>query len=314
MAYQQQTVYVQGPQGQLQAQPQYVHVHGQPSTLAGQVVAQPQTAPANNQRRGRENFAKESQKICGIIQIVLGVLAMVIGGTMISLSLNAGSGIAVVGTGIWCGVFIIIAGSFGVGSAYSETTGLIVTCMVMSILASLFGFIFFIMSAIACGIDDAWHWGDASLNNGRVAVDVIGILVGLSEIVVSVIQSAICCRTTCCGGPKPPPTIVYVPQPFPAQYSLQTQGTVQATNIPAVIQPGGAVYPAVGHAGAQQGYAPQQGNVPQQGYAQQQGYSQPGLMQDGQPTGASAAPPQYSLQGPVPPAYSEKPPASYPDN
>jgi hypothetical protein len=222
--------------------------------------------------------------------------------------------------------------------------------MVMSILASIFAFVFFCMSASACGLDNDLYmrnYYSRGRNNGRVAVDALGIIVGLAEIVVSIIQSAICCRTTCCG-PKSGPTIVYIPQPFPVQYALQNRGVVQATSIPAgtsqftVITPGPAVYPATGYAPmSQPAYAtaaqpgpmplpePVPGPVappqyraegpgpavfPATGYAlmSQPAYAtaaQPGPMPQPEPVSGPVVPHQYCAEGPIPPAYTEKPPA-----
>jgi hypothetical protein len=210
-----------------------------------QFVMQPASSPG----QPRPRFAKKTQKTCGILQIVLGVAAFILGIAVIPL--ETGGGLFAIGHGIWGAVFMIIAGTFGVVSVRTETTCPIVTCMVMSIFSSICGVCLFSISAAACAMDNVSlgykrygngnvKWYGPSDPEAAIVVDSLGILVGMTEFVVAIVQSAVCCRTTCCAPRPAAPTAICIQSPYTG-YPMRNTGYVQA-----MVVPGTVASPAVG--------------------------------------------------------------------
>ncbi|XP_064631273.1 uncharacterized protein LOC135489714 [Lineus longissimus] len=138
-------------------------------------------------------FSSRTSLVCGILQIVLGLT--VVGLTIGLISFWEKVHYARDGTGILGGALFIAAGISGIISARTRQSHHIITCMVLSILAAFFSgtlpaFIF-VHAAFSHRI---WRGFAAFL----CAVTAVSFL----ELVVSVVQSAMCCRVTCCATPS----------------------------------------------------------------------------------------------------------------
>ena len=113
--YPQQVVY---PQGQV--------VQGQP----GQTIVI-QSAPTGVGNRVYESYPAKASNIFGGIQLGIGILLIIL--NIVALCIDAY--LAEVGHGIWCGIFFILTGAFGIAAGKTRTMCPIITFMVLSIVA-----------------------------------------------------------------------------------------------------------------------------------------------------------------------------------
>lgn len=131
-----------------------------------------------------------------ITQIVIAVLSVVSQVILIAIERYGSSSI---GVGIWSGVFYGVAGAIGLYSAYRTTGCTVVSFMVTCIVASIFGLTFTVISSVGLGISSHGYSyrGD---NNNSAAAGFYGfqVLLALTEMVVSIAASAVCCRASCC--------------------------------------------------------------------------------------------------------------------
>ncbi|XP_074660658.1 uncharacterized protein LOC141913106 [Tubulanus polymorphus] len=308
-----------------------------------QPTVQPMTAaaPPDGQRRG---FAHDSSRRCGILQIVCGFVILITGIVMIPTR----AALYMIGFGFWVSVIFFIAGGLGVQAAKSKRSCPIVGTLVMSIFASIAGFMVFIFACVGLGIDSRAkycmeNW-DGHLRHGylscytfwqkpssdsqiraRMAMHAINLIVSILMFVVPIIQSAISCRAVCCTRQSAPQTgVIYTAQPVriiqqpvgaaPIQYQYQYPPQQQQPGIhyPPQQQPG-VQYPPQHQPGVQ--YPPQQQNM---AYPAQ--YSGPPPAGYGPPPGTYGGdpypgqyPPQAAPPGGVYPELSAAPPAYNPD-
>jgi len=105
-----------------------------------------------------------------------------------------GDGYASIGLGIWCGIWYILAGAFGVAAARKPTRCLLVNLLGFSIIAALVTLPYSVLNGLF-----AWriHWG-SSENEKRVQTYfTIMLLSGLLAGVSTIILSAMICRAIC---------------------------------------------------------------------------------------------------------------------
>ncbi|XP_077993585.1 uncharacterized protein LOC144447435 [Glandiceps talaboti] len=243
----------------MQAYGQTGFIHQPPTSV--QIIQQPSlsTQPNNGERPG---FAHRVAAGLGICEIIIGVLAIILG----SVTIVNESGMYFVGSPIWCGVLMILTGVFGVTSAYFKTTCLIVTSMVLSILsASLSPSLLGIASASMNWIDDCDYFWQSSYNgyyNCGPDEDMQGVhatLIALPIIyvIVAIINSAFCCRAVCCGtSSRQTNTVVYylpqqqlMPNTQPGMVYNQTiqPGTQPMMMYNQTIQPGTSMQPMMAY-------------------------------------------------------------------
>ncbi|XP_064638441.1 uncharacterized protein LOC135494421 [Lineus longissimus] len=301
------------PHQQWVAQPQPGYQQTQQPYGYPQVPVQQQPAPVAQPPQGqvvganRPGFDHDSQRRCGILQILIGCILVVVAIVMILIRAAPYK----LGFGLWTAPFFLIAGGLGVHSAKTKNTCPIVGCMVMSIFAIIASIVVFSCGAGGLGQDNMfndechkdpsdWRYDPWSMClyfdrpdsqaqlNARIAMNAINIFVGVAGFFVALIQSVFCCKGTCCGGRK------------------QQQQVVVYQQTPQVVVPHGQV-PYL----PQQpiAYPPQQqpyGVGPQ---GQQQPYGQ-GMQ--GQQYGMQPAPPAVNpefavqqAQPSAPPSYDE---------
>ncbi|XP_022083430.1 uncharacterized protein LOC110975336 [Acanthaster planci] len=227
----------------------------------------------------------------GYVQLVCGVLTVGLGIAAIVMECNY----AWVASPIWSGMaFFIVAGILGIASAANQNNCVIIAHLVMSILASLVAFQLMCIMIVAglaevnafCnreynifGFYDQECWS----NGGCIAVDSIGGLVALIELIVAIVASAICCRSGCGSG-------TVATQQTVVHHYVPNSGNVTIMTNP---QPYG------------QGMAPQQGYIqpPSQPGAPPQAYNNQGFHMAPQTSGtapAMHAPPPYSCEDKMP--------------
>lgn len=126
-------------------------------------------------------------RILGLIHVVCGLVAL---STGIGIIVTARSpGLHFVGTGIWTSVFFFVAGGLSIGSSYSVNGCLVIGTLVMSIFSSIVGGILLIMSSISMSFE--------RVKESEVCLG-LQIVVGLLQLVLPVVSSALACHATCC--------------------------------------------------------------------------------------------------------------------
>jgi hypothetical protein len=195
------------------------------------------------QRPPRKNFNKKGQMICGSLQITMGLLAIVLSSAAIPL--KAGGLVYLIAPGFYCSVFMFIAGGLAIRSSITENTCPIIGCLVMSVFSMFAGVACITAFATAMDIDlrykrshanyDRTQAGSSSLwrtdnPDAALTVDILSILVGLTDFCVAIAQIVICSRTTCCAE-QPPQVqqVIYIQQPNPTVVP-PTGYVIQPTN------------------------------------------------------------------------------------
>ncbi|KAI0207153.1 hypothetical protein LSAT2_008172 [Lamellibrachia satsuma] len=154
------------------------------------VVIMPQYVTSQPEPQVWTNYASKSSLILGATQIAIGLLCILFN----AVAIGAHSTTAVVGHGIWGGLFFILTGAFGVMAGKLRTTCSIVTFMVLSILGAVI-FVTFVMVLAAIGVAIDHDQGQKSAK----AMDAVLLGLSLLEAVVAIWSSALGCSTVCCG-------------------------------------------------------------------------------------------------------------------
>ncbi|XP_070581768.1 membrane-spanning 4-domains subfamily A member 4D-like isoform X2 [Ptychodera flava] len=167
-------------QGQLPV-PQVVDAHQQPTVYIQAAVLEGSLV---------RNFPHKASSGFGLCQIIFGIILMLLG----TITIFAGIILAVFGTPIWCGAFIIVTGSLGIVASRRKTKQMIIATLTCCIIATvLSGGLVLPMSltiAVSAGLDGEY-----------IAACVLGAittLVALAEFVIAIIHSVVCCRAVCC--------------------------------------------------------------------------------------------------------------------
>jgi len=122
------------------------------------IQGQPQHAilvqqPVNNNNKN-EKYASSCSIGLGGTQITIGILCIIFQVAAICV----GAHVAVISTGIWCGLYFCLCGAFGIAAGKSKTTCLIVTHMILCIVAAaVFVFIVIGHAGAALGYD-VWDY------------------------------------------------------------------------------------------------------------------------------------------------------------
>merc|ERR1719188_2947150 len=133
-----------------------------------------------------------------VTQIVIAALAVI--SQIVIITMDDRS-VGSVGVGIWSGVFYAVAGAIGLYSAFRTTGCTVISFMVMCIVAALFGMVFTIFSSIGLGHNSSrYSYYSQSRSAPTAAAGFYGfqVILALTEMVVSIAASAICCRASCC--------------------------------------------------------------------------------------------------------------------
>ncbi|ELT93110.1 hypothetical protein CAPTEDRAFT_223887 [Capitella teleta] len=150
-------------------------------------------SPSNNV----VNFASSHAKGLGIVQITLGILSIIFHIPTIVYHF----GTFMIGHGIWCGIFYIIAGGLTLGAVKNKNKCMIVASLTLSIIASVAASVQ-VSLGIVGGIlsDDYWYYDHKMNFAGQVAINSLIALFGLIAFVICIITSALGCKALCCSG------------------------------------------------------------------------------------------------------------------
>ncbi|XP_076817239.1 uncharacterized protein LOC143462829 [Clavelina lepadiformis] len=177
--------------------------------------------------------------ILGIIETILGLLIAILGAVVIASysprnTINAGEG-------LWCGIWVIIAGILGIFAGRNRTTlSLVNAHMGLSITATVF-------SGILVCIDSWLAYVLGLYIPGSTPHGLFSCLAifGFISFILLITSSALCCSASpytccgsCCGAPvsAPPPQTMHVVTQQPAVV-YQTPGAPQTVAYPAQQQP-----------------------------------------------------------------------------
>lgn len=189
-----------------------------------------------------QKFIKGEPKSLGVVQIMIGLINICLGGILCSSS-DSGyfGGVIYSGVPFWGAVFYFISGGLSISAEKKGTRCLVTGSLVMNIFSSIAAGI----SIIVCSVDltypyyyyscynsydpDCWRYRDAyySYKNGIVGVL---LLLSLLEFGVSVAVSCFGCKYVCKSCSPP------VAQPFFVVHNPGTQDPrvlpMQATGVP----------------------------------------------------------------------------------
>lgn len=151
------------------------------------------------------NYAKKSSIVLGVLQIILAIVLIVPLIVLYAIFLKNVNSFNIAGGGnlyYFGGAFYILTGIFGIAAGVSRTKCPIVTFMVFSIFAAIFGVIGFIVWALlsaAFGTVRASNAGNEYLDKVGAVVYTMTVLY-LIESIVAIWSGVICCRVMCCGA------------------------------------------------------------------------------------------------------------------
>ncbi|XP_077985814.1 membrane-spanning 4-domains subfamily A member 8-like [Glandiceps talaboti] len=217
----------------MQSYPQPAYI-GQPSIPSVQIVQQP-SQPTTTNNGERPGFAHRLAAALGCCEIVIGVLAIILG----SVAIIYESGLYYIGTPIWCGVMMVITGLLGVLSAHYKTSETIVASMVMSIIsASICGTVLLSMESISLAITSySYCYYENCKEHKTSGMHATNVALSLIYAIIAIINSAFCCRAVCCGRSQPDTVVYYTPQ-------NQVMPVIQPSIVYShAIQPGPATFP-----------------------------------------------------------------------
>ncbi|XP_022100744.1 uncharacterized protein LOC110984659 [Acanthaster planci] len=166
-----------------------------------------------------------------IVHIVLGSLSTLLGIVAIVLRCNS----SYAGWGIWSGlVFFLLTGILGLVAGYQKNNRcMVIAVMVMSILTAVAACQLLIVSVIAALSEFGYFcrphpepYGGVSCIVGtpsRQAVDSLLAILGLAEMIISIVTASMSCYGVCsCCNSYTPVTVQSVPQPANAQFVPMT--------------------------------------------------------------------------------------------
>jgi len=175
----------------------------------------------SSKRSISDTYKTTAAKVLGVIHLLCGVVAL---GTGIGNIFNAYSGHAAFhgGTGIWTSVFFFVTGGLSIGSGTSANSCLVIGTLVMSIFSAICGGILLIINSISLGVESyyfSYQWSAVCLG--------LQIVVGLTQLVLAVVSSALACHATCCRpkvDPEPGNQMVYT---SPESGDITQHGQIQ---------------------------------------------------------------------------------------
>jgi len=220
------------PGPQVAIHPGPVVMHGNPQIMHGnpQISSVPGTGQPVVLMKSPTKPMGNTKANCllgmGITQVVMGSLAF-IANIIATASMSSMS--AYVGPGFWCGIMYIIAGAFGIVGGKKRTNGFLVTFMVLSIISSVITTGIITTAAISLSMGDYYYYDYEGVG---VATDSILLICGITELVIAIISSAMCCSVVFCQNRQyvacpvqyqPGTTAVTIGQPIQGQFTIGPQ-------------------------------------------------------------------------------------------
>lgn len=159
-------------------------------------------------------FPKKSMVVTSSIQITCGAIAALL--QVIILGFDDRFP-AILGTGIWCGIFFALAGGIGLIVHSRPSSCSVIAYMVLCIIATLFSLIFVIFAGIGFGQCRSYYYNNRDNNCPASRVlHGIQLLIGLTEGVAAIVTSSFCCRVVCCGRQHYPGSVIFSSPENPA--------------------------------------------------------------------------------------------------
>ncbi|XP_022100745.1 uncharacterized protein LOC110984660 [Acanthaster planci] len=203
-----------------------------PTSQPGVITQQQSGQPLRNGPSPNTSYKKVPGLMgLSIVHIVLGSLSTLLG--IVAIIIRCSSSYA--GWGIWSGlVFFLLTGILGLVAGYQKNNRcMVIAVMVMSILTAVAACQLLIVYGIAIASDSHYYCNPhpgrpfgASCIVGpapRQAVDSLLAILGLAEMIISIVTASMSCYGVCaCCNSYTPVTVQYVPQPANAQFVPMT--------------------------------------------------------------------------------------------
>ncbi|XP_014679524.1 PREDICTED: uncharacterized protein LOC106819398 [Priapulus caudatus] len=207
----------------------------------GRVEVQEQPPPVQSMPRSRGVNYSRAALWLSICQVAGGTLSVLLEVIFLSVDkpLYYYHGATAIGVGIWFAPLFIIAGGLGICASRKNTNEcLIIFIMVMSMLSSIGAGVMIIFESIfivwtshslqhySCRTDYDQPVDPACVTymRGRLTICALLLIIAVTEFVVAIWSSVLCCKAVCClGGRSQTPVIIYyapVPQGVPGQPAI----------------------------------------------------------------------------------------------
>lgn len=137
------------------------------------------------------NYAKKTSRVLGVLHIIIGLLCIVFNVIRIAEQ-SPGE---MIGHGIWCGLFFILTGAYGLIAGFYKTKGTIIIFMVLSIVAaSAFALCLLVIAIVCFNIRD-WQVKEEWV----ITLGLLMIVLALMEAILGAWSAALGCSSLCCG-------------------------------------------------------------------------------------------------------------------
>ncbi len=152
----------------------------------------------------RPGFSHEKALIFGVIQLMCGLAAIVMG--VISIATRAWG--YYYGSGFWCGGFFLTAGIFGLAAARRKTNASIISLMVFSSISAMLALVLMALSAVGI-TSDHMIYKELKLNEGSaLVVQSVNIVIALVESVSGTVSAVMGCKAVCGAWYNPDSTYI----------------------------------------------------------------------------------------------------------
>ncbi|CAK8694579.1 unnamed protein product [Clavelina lepadiformis] len=176
----------------------------------------------------------------GLAQVILGVLSVLIGVALIVMMVVVQSryfislAMYTFGEGIWCGIWIIVAGVLGMSAGKQDASVCLINChMGFGIVAILFAALLSVESGIHAGVTAYMPFRVLSIVQAiNAGISFFSLIVSTSICCCCSTPQA-CCGTSCCVQPQGIPNQVIVFNQNPAARPAEIAQYIPANSPPA---------------------------------------------------------------------------------
>ena len=163
--------------------------HGDPSrNRRGETGRRP-----DGRRTVRPGFAHEKALIFGVIQLLAGVAAVILG--VISIATKSWG--YYYGSGFWGGIFFAASGVFGLAAARRKNNCTIVTFMTLSAISAMLALVMMALGAIGVASDNMLFQEHHITEGSALVVHSLLIVVAVVESLCATASSIVGCRAVC---------------------------------------------------------------------------------------------------------------------
>jgi hypothetical protein len=160
-----------------------------------------------------------------ILQLVTAVLILLFGSVCVGLAITSGNYFCSEGTGVWSGVFCVVAGGFAVGAVFkapSSSRCLMIAYFVLAIIATVLSGFIVLFSGIWVSSMQYRYYSSYYRDyinqeyDAGYAIQFILIVLGLIHFVSCIVSTSLICYNWnraggCCGDSPAPPPVLYLP-------------------------------------------------------------------------------------------------------